>query len=89
MKYMDELAVLQTQKKQLDKEAKKCKSEEDLVALSSILSTLSDLNANITLKKKSRSAMAKALVSEKNVGMQTWELNTPKPVRDGAVLDVC
>jgi IS605 OrfB family transposase len=40
-------------------------------------------------KKKSRTTLIKSLLPEKNEGINDWELNTPKGVRDGAIIDIC
>ena len=84
IQYAKELQVLQSEKKLLDKDLKKCKNRDD-----SDDNKLAELVKQIDLKKKSRSEMTRCLVSEKTEGMQSWELNTPKSVRDGAVADVC
>jgi transposase len=46
-------------------------------------------NEEIENKKLHLRAVAKNLRSEKNQGVQEWELETPKDVRNGAIQDVC
>ena len=84
--FTSDLANLQADKKRIDKE---WKNETDTVMKNCIFESLTALKQTIEDKKKSRSGMAKSLVSEKVVGICDWELKTPKEVRAEAVYDVC
>jgi IS605 OrfB family transposase len=85
--FTTELSGLQTRKKQLEKIVKTHQSTSPEYV--SITSQLTALNTEINDKKKSRSVMCKQLSSEKTVGINDWELNTPKAVRDTAISDLC
>ena len=71
--FLCELAELQKQKKIT------IKDKEKTIVMDKL----------ITLKKQTRTAIAKSLKAERNKGVTVWELNTPKAVRDSAVSDVC
>ena len=72
---------LSNQIKQLQQQKNTLQSnDEDLIK---------QINEALVVKKHELQAIAKTLPSTTNADINTWEYNTPKEVRAGAVADVC
>jgi IS605 OrfB family transposase len=85
--FLEELSVLQTTKKTLTHMLKSY--VVDSPDYHRCIEKLKQQEQCIVDKKKSRNAMCKQLKAEKTMGIQDWELNTPKAVRDAAIGDIC
>lgn len=82
-----QLQELNNEKKSLNKEL--IKNKKDIHKYNEIIKQLEMQEQLIINKKKSRTVLIKLLLPEKNKGINDWELNTPKDVRDGAIIDIC
>ena len=85
--FLLELLELNKHKKILTESLKK--NKKNIEKHNEIIKEIELQEQLINDKKNTKKEIIKLLSSEKNKGINEWEFNTPKAVRDGSVNDVC